>query len=148
MLDVLLEMDRETPGEPWASSHFLFEAPEKWKWSRLATTPEGQVVGFLFASRKADSLHTHRMAVAKSFRDQGVGSALLRSLVADARQQGFSRLTMKVAPHNTRALRLYERLGFHVVEREPANVILSTQTSDFTEPSATGATARLTRKEP
>lgn len=146
LLDVLLEMDRGTKGEPWASSHFLFEVPEKWKWSRLATSRDGQVVGFLFASRKSDVVHVHRMAIAEAFRSQGVGSALLRSLVNDARNQGFSRVTMKVAPQNTRALRLYERLGFHIVEREPANLILCAQTSDFTLPAASEAPDSAPRK--
>ena len=45
-------------------------------------------------------------------RGRGVGSALLRHLLAEARKQGARRVTLLTDAHNERAQRLYSKLGF------------------------------------
>jgi ribosomal protein S18 acetylase RimI-like enzyme len=51
------------------------------------------------------------LAVAREYRSRGVGRALLRSLVAEARAQGIKALSLSVDPAN-RARWLYESEGF------------------------------------
>lgn len=53
------------------------------------------------------------MTVAKEWRDQGVGTALMREMMAwcDANPQ-IRRLELDVFTENTRAIHLYEKLGF------------------------------------
>jgi GNAT superfamily N-acetyltransferase len=51
------------------------------------------------------------IAVVPDRRSQGIGSALLGSLVDRAREEGFQALTLSVSPENP-AVRLYERCGF------------------------------------
>lgn len=61
--------------------------------------------------------HTPELAIAvrADHRDAGVGTALLMTLIAEARRAGFEALSLSVAAPNP-ALRLYERLGFERVE--------------------------------
>lgn len=54
-----------------------------------------------------------RMYVRPALRGAGVGAALLRALVAQARQRGLARLRLETGIHQPEALALYERAGFH-----------------------------------
>ena len=54
------------------------------------------------------------IAVARLHRRKGVGTALLRALIARAREEGVPALSLSVAPHNQSRM-LYEREGFERV---------------------------------
>ncbi len=45
-------------------------------------------------------------------RGQGVGSALLRAIIAEGRRRGFAEVRLDVIDTNPRARALYERMGF------------------------------------
>ena len=52
------------------------------------------------------------LVVLPEFRGKGVGTALLRFVIAQARKQGVLRLTLLTDRHNERAHALYRRHGF------------------------------------
>lgn len=52
------------------------------------------------------------VAVAESYRRQGIARALLEALIRFGRQQGITAFTLEVRQHNEAALGLYEGLGF------------------------------------
>ncbi len=52
------------------------------------------------------------MAVARDWRGRGVGSALLATAIAWARQQGMHKLSLGVFAHNDAAIALYRKFGF------------------------------------
>ncbi len=52
------------------------------------------------------------IGLAPSHRDQGLGARLINSVLAAARERGLARVNLHVRADNTRAIRLYERLGF------------------------------------
>lgn len=54
------------------------------------------------------------MTVRKSHWGQGVGEALLRGLIANAKQKGLSILDLQVRTDNAAAIRLYQRCGFRI----------------------------------
>jgi ribosomal protein S18 acetylase RimI-like enzyme len=56
-------------------------------------------------------------AVLPAYRGRGVGTALLRALEHEAREQGIKRLSLSVEGDNPAAA-LYKRLGFRPVGRE------------------------------
>lgn len=70
----------------------------------------GRAVDRLWVDRDAESLHVLGITLLPQARGQGLGSVLLRELMAEA-QQRCTQLTVSVEIHN-RARRLYERLGF------------------------------------
>lgn len=56
------------------------------------------------------------IAVAPDHRGRRIGSDLLTSLARRARDDGYERLMLSVDPANFRARRLYERIGFTLVD--------------------------------
>lgn len=54
------------------------------------------------------------MGLLASHRGRGIGAALLRRTLDDARDKGFTRVELTVRVDNTRAKKLYEKLGFEV----------------------------------
>ncbi len=71
---------------------------------------EGRPIGRLYVDRRPDEIRIVDIALLPHGRNQGVGSSLLKELLAEARDAGKPvRIHVE---HNNPALRLYERLGF------------------------------------
>jgi ribosomal protein S18 acetylase RimI-like enzyme len=54
--------------------------------------------------------------VLPQYQRQGVGTAFIRYLI-NSRYHNFVALKLEVLPYNTRALKLYESLGFSIADR-------------------------------
>lgn len=77
---------------------------------------DGQPVGRLYVARWAEEIRLIDVALLPAYRGAGIGSGLLRALMAEAAQAGKP-LRIHVEKQNP-ALRLYERLGFRpIVDR-------------------------------
>lgn len=85
----------------------------------IVADPGGDCLGRLWVDRDAHRLHVLDLALLPAARGQGIGTALLRGLMAEARQRGVA-LTISVEIHNP-ARRLYARLGFQP-QGEPQGV--------------------------
>ena len=75
---------------------------------------DGEPAGRLYVHRGESEIRIVDIALLPEHRGDGVGSALLRDLLAEADADG-KRVTIHVERLNP-ALRLYERLGFAVAE--------------------------------
>jgi ribosomal protein S18 acetylase RimI-like enzyme len=73
----------------------------------------GAAAGRLYVDRADAGLHLIDIALLPEYRGRGIGTALLRALLAEAAQAN-GKLTLSVAASNP-AQRLYERLGFKTV---------------------------------
>jgi ribosomal protein S18 acetylase RimI-like enzyme len=71
----------------------------------------GEPAGRLYVHRGPSDIRIMDIALAPAFRERGIGTNLLRALVAEAQESG-RKLSIHVESHNP-ARRLYERLGFH-----------------------------------
>jgi ribosomal protein S18 acetylase RimI-like enzyme len=72
-----------------------------------------EVVGLILCSRvRQDVGHVTQICVLPEFRSHGIGEALLAATAANLRQRAFSLLSLTVTQANTRAVELYQRLGF------------------------------------
>lgn len=71
-----------------------------------AALRDGQVVG---AGRLLPDGHIGRMAVRADWRGQGIGTALLQALMAEAARRGMRRLALSAQTH---AVDFYARFGF------------------------------------
>lgn len=87
----------------------------------IAVAGEGEVVGWLELSRPVTDLtrHTATLGVSllPSYRNAGLGTALMRSAEQAGRERGIEKLELTVRSTNTRAVALYERLGWQLEGR-------------------------------
>ncbi|MBL0218678.1 MAG: GNAT family N-acetyltransferase [Myxococcales bacterium] len=75
---------------------------------------DDEPVGRLYVRRIASEMRIVDIALLPAFRSAGIGGALLRGLVEEARREAVP-LRIHVEKNNP-ALRLYERLGFRAIE--------------------------------
>lgn len=91
----------------------------------LVALVDGRIVGFIrigLPTPLASNAHVRQiqgLAVAAEARGRGVGRALLRAALEEARRQGARRVTLRVLGHNLPARRLYESTGFAVEGVQP-----------------------------
>jgi ribosomal protein S18 acetylase RimI-like enzyme len=64
------------------------------------------------------------IAVVPSKRGHGIGDALLRALLENARQAGYPSLSLSVDSQNAGAIRLYERHGFERTDDDGESVTM------------------------
>ncbi|MFE5400975.1 N-acetyltransferase family protein [Streptomyces sp. NPDC004596] len=86
----------------------------------LVAELDGRVAGYIrlaLPTALAANAHVRQiqgLVVSDEARGRGVGGALVRAAVEEARARGARRLTLRVLGHNTPARRLYESQGFAV----------------------------------
>lgn len=112
--------------ETWGGPHFRFPFTdasfrEDAKLDSLpswALVPEsGALAGFGQYYQRLGRCHLGRLAIAPHLRGGGLGSRLIHELSERGKTElGVESLSLFVHPDNERALRLYERLGFSVVQ--------------------------------
>jgi len=79
---------------------------------------EDRDIGGLVVETRPDSTHIHEVQILPVFQGRGVGSAVIQQVIAEAARRGVP-VTLSVALANSRARRLYERLGFQVIDKQP-----------------------------
>jgi ribosomal-protein-alanine N-acetyltransferase len=123
-LDEVVAIERESGLSPWGRAGYL---EELWnqdavllvaRRSRTAWAPEqGVMLGFATArlALAAEELHINNIAVGTDFRRSGLGSRLLRSLLARGRAMGAATALLEVRASNRAARELYAGFGFTVI---------------------------------
>ncbi|WFR94131.1 GNAT family N-acetyltransferase [Rhizobium tumorigenes] len=75
-----------------------------------------RVLGWCDITRHFFPAHAHRgslaMGIVPEFRGQGLGRLLIDAALANARQLGLIRVELSVHADNSRAIALYEKVGF------------------------------------
>jgi putative acetyltransferase len=84
--------------------------------ARLVAVTGDRVVGVLVIERIAHPVNHHvatlGMAVERSWRGRGVGSALMAAALRWARSAGVEKVTLEVYPTNEAGVALYRKFGF------------------------------------
>lgn len=98
--------------------------------AHLVAEHEGRVVGYVRLGCPTElASHTHvqqilGLAVSEEVRGRGIGRALVRAAVQEARDRGARRITLRVLGNNTTARVLYESEGFVVEGVQPEEFFL------------------------
>jgi GNAT superfamily N-acetyltransferase len=74
------------------------------------------LVGFAHAMLDKSGCKLDKLYVHPTQQRRGIGAALLQEIAGWARVQQAGRLWLQVNRGNTRAIRAYEKYGFHIVE--------------------------------
>lgn len=74
-----------------------------------------QIVGFAGIWQAVDDIHITNIVVKKDFRQTGIGSKLLETLIQAAKSTSMQSLTLEVNCNNTPAIGLYKKYGFSVM---------------------------------
>ena len=108
---------------------FATTAPDWTEWDtghlkvcRMVALREDQVAGWAALS-PVSRRHVYRgvaevsIYVASGAQGQGIGAALLASLIEDSERNGIWTLQAGIFPENVASIRLHERAGFRIVGR-------------------------------
>jgi ribosomal-protein-alanine N-acetyltransferase len=119
-LAAVLELQTTSFTNPWSAEALRWEL-EHSPVSRLYVLRDaaGESLAFCACWLLVDELHINSLAVAPERRRQGLGSELMRGVLAAARAEGAVRATLEVRRSNEAARALYERLGFVVEAIRP-----------------------------
>lgn len=89
----------------------------------LTAEVEGRVVGNSEISRGQGGYEKHvggiGIALKDGFRDIGIGTEMMKTLIDQARKAGLKVLTLTVFATNGRAIHVYEKVGFTQTGRTP-----------------------------
>jgi ribosomal-protein-alanine N-acetyltransferase len=111
-LTAIEKIERHAYPTPWSRSMFAGELSKPSSICLGAFEDDDVLLGYLITSRYVDAWHVMNVAVAPDRQRRGIASALLRrlfELTTDDDRRGY---TLEVRVSNTRAIALYERLGF------------------------------------
>ena len=100
-------------GEAWTPSQCLGMIALPGVWFNIAWSGN-RPAGFALAREVADEAELLLLAIRPAFRRSGIGTALLRSIVADAHERGAEMLHLEVRANNE-AIRLYRNEGFEKI---------------------------------
>jgi [ribosomal protein S18]-alanine N-acetyltransferase len=111
-----MEVERELFGiEAWSSSTFRSELADKETRYYLVATEDDRVVGYAGLAILAHEAHVLTIGVSVRHQGRGIGTALLRNLLAEADRRGASSVLLDVRVDNEAAQRIYQRHGFRPI---------------------------------
>jgi len=111
-LDSIFKIEKETFSDYW-SYDSLYEDICKTPISYyLVAGFDEEVVGYIGMWHVLDESHIMNIAVDKRYRNMGIGTLLLSSLIDYSKDTGIKKMTLEVREHNENALKLYEKHGF------------------------------------
>lgn len=93
---------------------------------------DGKIAGNCQISRKTRRKNRHRGSVAialyREFWGLGIGTAMFQELIAVAKSWGLMQLELEVIEGNTRAMGLYQKMGFEIAAATPDAIRLEDET--------------------
>ena len=106
-------LENQIFGDPWSADSFLAEVERNPDIGYpIVLRSQGKIVAYAVAWFIVDEIHIGNVAVRPEDQGQGIGQAVLRSILEEGERRGMTYATLEVRPSNTRALALYERFGF------------------------------------
>lgn len=111
-LPFMAEIEKECIPDPWSLRSFESEYGRDGA-IFLTAEENGEVCGFITASRVLDEVSIFNVAVTEKYRRRGIAQALMEKLAEISADSAF--ITLEVRESNNAARRLYEKLGYKEV---------------------------------
>jgi [ribosomal protein S18]-alanine N-acetyltransferase len=118
-LSALVELDQACFGGLWTLDAYQreLESPNSVLLGSILPLTSVQLLGMGCFWSIVDEAHITILAVHPNYQNQGLGQALLFSLLNNAHLAGLERATLEVRPSNTGAIHLYQKFGFKTAGR-------------------------------
>ena len=116
-IDAVVALESQAYEFPWTLGIFrdcLRAGYECWV---LALADD--IVGYAVLSVAASEAHLLNVCVASKHQGAGHGTRLVRRMIDLARWHHAERLFLEVRPSNTRAIAIYDQIGFNEIGRRP-----------------------------
>lgn len=119
-LDGVLEVEAESFTNPWTRAMYAWELqnPDVCH-IYVVRTGTCRVAGFCAFWLVVDEVHVNNVALRPLYRGRGMGTALMRRVLTEARRLGAVRATLEVRASNAGAIRFYQEMGFAVTATRP-----------------------------
>jgi len=112
-LDAIEAIEVRAYPTPWSRNMFIGELAKPTSICLGAFgAEEGQLIGYVVASRYVDAWHVMNVCVNPDLQGNGIAGVLLERFFEITGRDGRRGYTLEVRVSNERAIRLYERLGF------------------------------------
>ncbi len=111
----VMVLERQAYPFPWSTRNF--EDSMASGYCAECLIDQGALVGYWVWMRAVDELHLLNFTIAPARQRRGLGSWLMKQLIARAQSEGLVRIVLEVRPSNASALALYRRFGFSQVGR-------------------------------
>ena len=113
-VDAVHTLDARAYPHPWSRANFADAIASGYVCACLCAA-DGTLMGHVVVMRGVDEMHLLNITVAPEHQGRGLGSAMLRDVVAWSQAEGAETLWLEVRQSNERARRLYVRGGFEAV---------------------------------
>ncbi len=112
-LDQLLRIERAVHIAPWTDDTFklCFQAGYLGWVAEIGQT----IIGFIVIAINKDECHVLNLCVSLDHQHQGWGRQLLAHALNHAKQQGVGLAYLEVRRSNSRAIKLYKKMQFHLI---------------------------------
>ncbi len=110
-LPEVLEIERQSYPHPWTADHFQQEFDNPIAGVEVVWAGE-QLAGYLCYWLIVGELQILNIAIAPSFRRQGIAGQLLKHVFAICAEDGLDRAWLEVRTSNASAIALYQQQGF------------------------------------
>ena len=111
-LDTVMKIENEVFRDPWSRRSYLFEIYNNRYSLPVVLEVNGEILGHAVVWLLFEEYHIATIAIAPQHQGQGWGTFFLNNLLSMADGADFA--ILEVRRSNTRAIRLYEKMGFYV----------------------------------
>ena len=117
--DAAAALDLKSFGErdAWTSDYFFYAAQNE-QAEFLVAERGGELVACIGADIFTDAAEVVSFAVDPDCRRQGIGTKIFSALIEAVLKRDATLIILEVRPSNTAAIKLYEKFGFQIVDRE------------------------------
>lgn len=105
------ELEKECFSLPWSAESLRSELGNPFSRFFVAVC-NGEIAGYIGAHNILGEVYITNVAVFESFRNKGIGSALIKRLLNLSEREGADFVTLEVRKSNSSAIALYEKSGF------------------------------------
>ena len=108
----VVRIERASFPLPWSEWALRAELNDARRHLYLVAIAGSEVIGFTGGQWFLDTCHVSTLAVAEAYRQQGIGEALLLTMLLHLADTGITQVYLEYRASNRAAARLYEKVGF------------------------------------